>query len=92
MRGIIVRLLGWSVIAALVLPIMVAVIVGLAALLAALGDTVAAVICQRVALVVGVLWLLAIIVTSVCSGVIAIEGAAAADDRSLDGHRGESPR
>lgn len=75
MRGIVVRLLVGAVIATILLPIAVAVVLGLAALLGGLGDTVAAVACQRVALVGGVLWILAIIVTSVCSGLVAMDVA-----------------
>lgn len=80
MRGIVVRLLVGSLIAALLLPVLVAVVLGLAALLQGLGDAAAATACQRLALVAGVLWVVAIIVTSVCSGVMAVDAAAPGAD------------
>jgi hypothetical protein len=80
MRGIVVRLLVGSLIAALLLPVLVAVVLGLAALLHGLGDVAAAVACQRLALVAGVLWVVAIIVTTLCSGVIAVDAAASGTD------------
>ena len=76
MRGIVVRLLVGSLVAALLLPIVVGVVVGLAALLAAVGDASAAVACQRIALAAGVLWIVAIIATSVCGGVVALDALA----------------
>jgi len=90
MRGTLVRLLAWSLIATLLLPVMVAVVMGLGALLTAVGDADAAVVCQRAALVAGVLWLVAIVATTVAGGVMAIEAAAAGDDddRHVDEHRG----
>jgi energy-converting hydrogenase Eha subunit A len=82
MRVIVVRLLVWSVVAALLLPMVVALLVGLGSLLGRLGDTWAAVACQRAALVTGVAWAAAIVATAVCSGIAAIEvlGLPAADD------------
>lgn len=73
MRGIVVRLLVWSLVATLLLPVVVGVVIGLAALLDAVGDAAAAVACQRVALVAGVLWIVAIITTSVCGGVVTLD-------------------
>ena len=44
-------------IAALLMPIVIGVVLGLAALLAALGDAPAAALCRRIGLAVGVVWL-----------------------------------
>lgn len=57
--------LGWAVAGTLLLPVVLSLVLGLAGLLAGLGDTVAAVVCQRLALVVGVLWAVALTATTV---------------------------
>jgi hypothetical protein len=49
------RGLTWCVVAILLGPLLIAVVLGLGALLTALGDTAAAAVCGRVALVLGVM-------------------------------------
>lgn len=80
MRGIILKLLAWSLIAAVLLPVVVAVVLGLGALLAAVGDAPGAVVCRRLGLVAGVLWLVALVATTVASGIAAIESASRGDE------------
>lgn len=75
MRSIVARLLVTALVAALLLPIALAVVLGLAALLDGLGDHVAAVVCRRSALAVGVAWIIAIIVTAVAGGIVAVDVA-----------------
>lgn len=77
-RGIIRRLLLAGVTASLLLPIVVAVVIGLGVLLRAIGDGLAAAVCGRVALIAGVCWLVAIITTAVASGIALL------DDRTSD--------
>lgn len=75
MRPTLVRLLAGSVIAALLMPTVLGVVLGLAALLAGLGDAAAAALCRRVGLVVGVAWLVSVIVTAITGGIVAIDAA-----------------
>jgi len=74
-RGIVRRLLIAGVGCSLLLPIVLAVVIGLGVLLEAVGDDAGGVVCGRVALVAGACWLVAIITTAVASG------AALLDDR-----------
>lgn len=74
-RGIIRRLLLAGVAGSVLLPIVLAVVIGLGVLLQAVGDVAGGRVCGRAALVVGVCWLVAIITTAVASG------AALLDDR-----------
>ena len=64
------RGLGWGLVATLVLPVLLAVVLGLGGLLGQLGDAAGAVVCGRIGLVVGVAWLTAIVgtvaVTAAC--------------------------
>ena len=62
------RALSWGIVFVLLLPILLSVVTGLAALLAALGDDEGARSCWRAALLAAVLWLLAVVSTSVLSG------------------------
>ncbi|MFM7034491.1 MAG: hypothetical protein ACKOYJ_04750 [Planctomycetia bacterium] len=73
MRPTVIRMLVLSIVASLLLPIVIAVVVGLASLLAALGDDAAALVCRRTALAVGVLWFVSVVVTAVASGVVAVD-------------------
>jgi len=76
MRGIIRRMLLAGVASALLLPIVLAVVIGLGVLLRAVGDGAGGVACGRIALVVGAGWVVAVITTAVASG------AALLDERS----------
>lgn len=75
MRTAVLRILVASIVGSLLLPIVLGVVLGLAALLTALGDDLAAVICRRSALAVGVCWCVSVVVTAVTSGVIAVDAA-----------------
>jgi len=57
--------LGWAVAGTLLLPVVLSLVLGLAGLLAGLGDASAALVCRRLALVVGVLWAVALAATTV---------------------------
>lgn len=61
-----------SLAAALLLPAVVAVVLGLSGLLAALGDEAAARVCGRVGLALGMLWILALMATSVTTAIAVI--------------------
>lgn len=55
--------LARGLVAMLLLPVVLAIVLGLGGLLSALGDGVGAAICLRAGLVVGVLWLTSIVAT-----------------------------
>jgi len=85
-RGIIRRLLLAGVIGSLLLPIVVAVVIGLGVLLQAVGDKAASAVCGRAALIAGVCWLVALVTTAVASG------AALLDDRATHHDTDSQPR
>lgn len=58
------RGLAWCVVAILLVPLVIAVVLGLGALLAALGDAAAAAVCGRIALGLGVVLVTAIAATT----------------------------
>jgi len=66
------RALSWGIVLVLLLPILLSVVGGLAALLAALGDEGGARLCWRVALLAAVVWLLGVVATSVLAGLAAL--------------------
>jgi len=66
------RGLSWGIVLVLLLPILVSVVTGLAALLAALGDEDGARSCWRAVLLAAVVWLLAVVATSVLAGLAAL--------------------
>jgi hypothetical protein len=74
MRGSVRRFLLWCVMMSLLLPIALAVIVGLGALLAAVGDQAGAAACGRVCLVIGVGWIVAVAGTATAAGILVVEG------------------
>ena len=80
MRQIVVKCLVVALIAALLLPIVLGVVLGLASLLSALGDESASIVCRRSALVVGVAWFVAVVVTAVAGGIVAVEAASRGGD------------
>jgi hypothetical protein len=77
------RGLAWSLVATLLLPVALAVVAGLAGLLAALGDGGGAAVCGRAALGLGVVWLVSLVVTVALTALTLL----AAPDR-----RGPPPR
>ena len=57
------RSLAYGLVAMLLLPVVLAIVLGLGGLLSALGDASGAAICLRTALVIAVLWLTSIVAT-----------------------------
>lgn len=76
MREIVRRLLAWGVVLTLLLPMVIAVVLGLGGLLSSLGDQAGAAACGRVGLVVGVVWFMALAGTAAASGIMALDGNA----------------
>lgn len=73
------------------MPIVLGVVLGLAALLAALGDAPAAAFCRRAGLVVGVVWLVSVIATAIVAGVVAIDASAQNEIRGPKGSPDQHP-
>lgn len=65
--------LTWGLVATLLLPVVLAVVLGLGGLLAAVGDESGARACRRVALAAGVVWLVAVVATTAASAVAVLE-------------------
>ena len=66
------RGLVWGLAATLLLPLVIAVTLGTAALLAAVGDLTAATVCRWVALPVAILWGVAVVATTALSAMLPI--------------------
>jgi hypothetical protein len=66
------RALVWCVAATLLLPVLLAVLLGLGGLLAAVGDPAAARACSRAGLAVGVLWITAVVGTSAVTAIAVV--------------------
>ena len=69
-----VRGLTLGLAAAVLLPIVLAVTLGTGSLLAAVGDTSAAAVCRRVALAIGMLWVVSLVATTVLSALLTLAG------------------
>jgi hypothetical protein len=82
MRATVRRLLAWGVVLSLLLPVSLSVVIGLAALLSSLGDAAAATACGRMALALGVVWLVALAATAVAGGIVALDIAEAGYGRA----------
>ena len=89
MRELIRRLLAWGVLLTLLLPMVIAVVLGLGALLSSLGDESAAAACGRVGLVIGAAWFLALAATATAGGIMTLEAGASRPERP---DRSDSPR
>jgi hypothetical protein len=74
MRGELRRLLAWGVIAAVLLPVVLAIVLGLGTLLSSLGDESGGAVCRRAALVVGVAWLVSVVASALTSSIIVLDG------------------
>jgi hypothetical protein len=85
MRATVRRLLAWGVVLSLLLPVSLSVVIGLTALLSSLGDAAAATACGRMALALGVVWLVALAATAVAGGIVALDIAEAGDGRTGGG-------
>ena len=83
MREPVRRLLAWGVLLAVLLPMVIAVVLGLGALLFSLGDKAGAAACGRIALVIGVAWFLSLAATATASGIMTLEGSAGRPDRPV---------
>jgi hypothetical protein len=64
------RPLAWGLAATILLPVVLALLLGLGRLLNALGDESGAFVCDRVALLAGVLWPLAVVATTIINAAI----------------------
>ncbi len=82
MRELIRRMLASGVLLTLLLPMVIAVVLGLGALLSSLGDEAGAAACGRVGLVIGAAWFLALAATATASGIMTLEASASRLDRS----------
>ena len=89
MRELIRRLLAWGVLLTLLLPMVIAVVLGLGALLSSLGDESGAAACGRVGLVIGAAWFLALAATATAGGIMTLEAGASRPERP---DRSDSPR
>lgn len=65
--------LTWGLVATLLLPVVLAVLLGLGSLLNAVGDEAGSRACGRVALAAGVAWLVAVVATTAVSAVALLE-------------------
>ncbi|MEI8071668.1 MAG: hypothetical protein WCI09_08810 [Planctomycetota bacterium] len=74
MHGTLRRLLVGFVVLSILLPVLLGVVLGLSALLASLGDESGAVVCGRLALGVGVVWVVVVIGTAISSSMIVLNG------------------
>lgn len=63
----------WGLVATLLLPVVLAVVLGLGGLLGAVGDESGARACRRVALAAGAVWLVAVVATTAASAVAVLE-------------------
>ena len=81
MREQVRRLLAWGVLLTILLPMVIAVALGLGALLSSLGDEAGARGCGRIGLVVGVAWFLALAATATASGILTLEGTVGRPDK-----------
>lgn len=84
MRGELRRFLAWVVIAALLLPVVLGIVLGLGALLSSLGDESGGAVCRRMALVVGVAWLVSLVAAAMTSSIIVLDGPPARGGPSPD--------
>ena len=91
MRELIRRMLASGVLLTLLLPMVIAVVLGLGSLLSSLGDEAGAAACGRVGLVIGVAWFLALAATATASGIMTLEASASRLDRSDRSDRSGSP-
>jgi hypothetical protein len=77
----------WGAAATLLLPIVLAIVLGLGGLLGGLGDAAGSRACLRIGLVVGVMWLAAIVATAAGSAIAHLEPPRRRCDRPRRGRR-----
>ncbi len=73
MFSVLHRVLAWSVVLGLLLPVVIVLVIGLAGLLAGMKDDAGSLLCLRIAMGLGVGWISAIAITAVTSGVRLLE-------------------
>ncbi|NQW49462.1 MAG: hypothetical protein HQ464_17010 [Planctomycetes bacterium] len=94
MREIVRRCLVWGVLFTLLLPVALAVVLGLGALLSSLGDNVGATACGRAGLAVGAVWVMALTATATAGGIMALmalDGPPPAHDHNESPPRDRTP-
>ena len=69
MSSILYRVLTWSVVLGLFLPVVIVIVLGLAGLLTGMGDQTGSRFCLRVAMGLGVWWASALVMTTVVAGI-----------------------
>ncbi len=67
------RMLTWSVVLGLFLPVVIVIVLGLAGLLTGMGDQTGSRFCLRVAMGLGVSWASALVMTTVAAGISILE-------------------
>lgn len=82
-------LLTWGVALSVLLPVVLALVVGLGGLLHALGDHAGSIGCGRVALGLGVLWASAVAATAIGSGLLVLD--LPRDDAAADATTAQRP-
>ena len=73
MFSILHRVLTWSVLLGLFLPVVIVLVLGLAGLLAGMGDHAGGRFCVRVAIGLGVWWACSLVTTTVTAGITILE-------------------
>ena len=73
MSSILHRVLTWSVVLGLFLPVVIVLVLSLAGLLAGMGDPAGSKFCLRAAMGLGVGWASAIVMTAVAAGISILE-------------------
>jgi hypothetical protein len=70
------RPLAWCLAATILLPALLALLLGLGRLLAALGDASGARACDRIALLAAVLWAVAVVATTIVNAALLVQAGA----------------
>ena len=79
MLTVVRRLLAWGVVLSLLLPVVLVLVIGLGGLLWGMGDALGGQLCLRVALLVGLGWAAAVILTAVAGGLLVLETGSGAE-------------
>jgi len=73
MSSILHRVLTWSVVLGLFLPVVIVLVLGLAGLLTGMGDQTGSRFCLRIAIGLSVWWASALVTTTVAAGISILE-------------------
>ena len=79
MLTVVRRLLAWGVVLSLLLPVVLVLVLGLGGLLRGMGDALGGQLCVRVALLIGLGWAAAVILTAVAGGLLVLETSPAGE-------------